>query len=118
MSGRISRILNVDLWDLVPKRWRVFAAVSGTTALWSLVAFLFYTEGFTAFSAITLFYAVLATIGAAEVWRRRVARRRAERLNAAICPRCNYDLHGSKGVRCPECGYWHGRRFASRGENA
>jgi hypothetical protein len=30
----------------------------------------------------------------------------ANRLGGGVCTRCGYDLRGSPGARCPECGHW------------
>jgi len=42
--------------------------------------------------------------------RRRYARRlRAWSAERSDCPQCGYELAGSGGRRCPECGGWKGR---------
>lgn len=43
--------------------------------------------------------AVLAALGA---YRQTLE---TERYKVGLCPRCGYDLRGSVGVRCPECGW-------------
>lgn len=36
--------------------------------------------------------------------REKIERRRAARLRAGLCPRCEYNLTGNISGRCPECG--------------
>lgn len=45
----------------------------------------------------------------------RRAKRRTEQLRQdGCCIKCGYDLKGCSGIRCPECGAWHGGRRARR----
>jgi hypothetical protein len=44
----------------------------------------------------------LLMTGAAAAWA--VAGRRSVLVKAGVCPRCRYDLRGSAGPACPECG--------------
>jgi hypothetical protein len=53
--------------------------------------------------------AVVAALATAVARRRR--RRERSRTAAGLCVKCNYDLRGREGERCPECGalVWRSR---------
>lgn len=45
---------------------------------------------------------------------RRTKRRTDQMWQDGYCIKCGYDLKGCSGIRCPECGAWHGGRRARR----
>ena len=104
----------MEVTELIPRPWRMPAAAVGLVTLWSALLF-YWLSGLAGLELLILAgFAFAWTASFVAVWRSRRIRHRAELFSSGICPRCKYDLRGSRGVRCPECSYWHGRRFESR----
>ena len=52
------------------------------------------------------FYVILALTAIIMVWRNSKLLRARNRRAAGLCPRCCYDLRGTKSTNaCPECGW-------------
>jgi DNA-directed RNA polymerase subunit RPC12/RpoP len=59
-----------------------------------------YTLGLGLF--VALIGVPVSIVGAVSTYRQTLE---TERHKVGLCPRCGYDLRGSMGMRCPECGW-------------